>query len=96
MKALQVKKSEYSDKEDCMERFLQANADYGVDTLLKVVGVLRRKEIGVIDVKMSTPRESLYSMLEIHLDQNTDLMLNKAMAHLEKIVGLRDVRIEEA
>ncbi|MBN2795966.1 MAG: hypothetical protein JXR88_11210 [Clostridia bacterium] len=79
-----------------MERFLQANADYGVDTLLKVVGVLRRKEIGVIDVKMSTPRESLYSMLEIHLDQNTDLMLNKAMAHLEKIVGLRDVRIEEA
>ncbi len=79
-----------------MERFLQANADHGVDTLLKVVGVLRRKEFGVSDVKMTSPKESIYSKLEIHLDQNNDQMLNKALAHLEKIVGLRDVRIEEA
>lgn len=79
-----------------MERFLQANADHGVDTLLKVVGVLRRKEFGVSDVKMTSPKESIYSKLEIHLDQNTDQVLNKALAHLEKIVGLRDVRIEEA
>lgn len=79
-----------------MERFLQANADHGVDTLLKVVGVLRRKEFGVSDVKMTSPKESIYSKLEIHLDQNTDQVLNKALAHLEKIVGLRDVSIEEA
>jgi len=38
-----------------MEKFLQAKADHGVDTLLKVVGVLRRKEFTVSDVKMSSP-----------------------------------------
>lgn len=79
-----------------MERYLQANADHGVDTLLKVVGVLRRKEIGVTDVKMTSPPESIYSHLEIHLDQCTDMVLDRAVAHLEKIIGLRDVRIGEA
>jgi acetolactate synthase-1/3 small subunit len=79
-----------------MERFLQAQADYGVDTLLKVVGVLRRKEIGVTDVKMTSLPESVYSRLEIHLNENSDLMMDKAIGHLEKIIGLRDVRIGEA
>jgi acetolactate synthase-1/3 small subunit len=75
-----------------MERFLQAKADYGVDTLLKVVGVLRRKEFSVNDVKMTSPPNAC-SQLEIRLDSNNDF--NRAMAHLEKIVGLRDIRLME-
>lgn len=78
-----------------MDKFLQANADYGVDTLLKVVGVLRRKEFLVSDVKMTSPSESKSSKLEIRLENSTDINFDRAMAHLEKIIGLRDVMIRE-
>lgn len=77
-----------------MERFLQAKAEHGVDTLLKVVGVLRRKEFSVSDVKMTSPPNAC-SMLEIRLQDSNDLIFNRAMAHLEKIVGIRDVAIME-
>jgi len=78
-----------------MEKFLQANADHGVDTLLKVVGVLRRKEFLVRDVKMTSPPQERCSKLEIRLEQKTDLTFDRAIAHLEKIIGLRDLRIRE-
>lgn len=87
---------EYSDKEEVMmEKFLQANADYGVDTLLKVVGVLRRKEFVVSDVKMTSPSESKSSKLEIRLGDETENNFDRAIAHLEKIIGLRDVMVKE-
>lgn len=78
-----------------MKRFLQANADAGVDTLLKVVGVLRRRAIGVTDVKMTSLDEGLYSALEIYLDASSELVIDRAAAHLGKIIGLSDIRIGE-
>jgi len=77
-----------------MEKFLQAKADHGVDTLLKVVGVLRRKEFTVSDVKMSSPPNAC-SKLEIRLGDSSELSFSRAMAHLEKIVGIRDVELME-
>lgn len=76
-----------------MERFLQANADHGVDTLLKVVGVLRRKSFSVKDVKMTSSQK--YAQLEIWLNPNNALEFDRAKAHMEKIIGLRDVEIME-
>jgi len=77
-----------------MEKFLQAKADHGVDSLLKVVGVLRRKEFSVCDVKMTSPPNAC-SRLEIRLEDASDFSFNRAMAHLEKIVGIRDVEVME-
>lgn len=77
-----------------MERFLQAKADHGVDTLLKVIGVLRRKEFMVSDVKMTSPPNAC-SHLEIRLGDASDMNFNRAAAHLEKIVGIRDVTLME-
>jgi|LGVE01.1.fsa_nt_gb acetolactate synthase-1/3 small subunit len=77
-----------------MEKFLQAKADHGVDTLLKVVGVLRRKEFMVSDVKMSSPPNAC-SHLEIRLENASEFSFDRAMAHLEKIVGIRDVEVME-
>lgn len=78
-----------------MERYLEAKADHGVDTLLKVVGVLRRKEFMVKDVKMSSPKESRFSELEIHLLQEAENTMELAKAHLEKVIGLRDIVLKE-
>lgn len=77
-----------------MERFLKAKADHGVDTLLKVVGVLRRKEFMVSDVKMTSPPNAC-SHLEIRLENTSELSCNRAVAHLEKIVGVRDIVLME-
>ena len=77
-----------------MERFLQAKADHGVDTLLKVVGVLRRKEFMVSDVKMTSPPNAC-SQLEIRLGDATEVSCTRAVAHLEKIVGIRDIVMME-
>jgi acetolactate synthase-1/3 small subunit len=78
-----------------MDRFLHAQADHGVDTLLKVVGVLRRKEFSVKDVKMTSPTSSKYSRLEIRLHDASNQLVTKAAMHLEKIIGLRDIEIRE-
>lgn len=78
-----------------MERYLEAKADHGVDTLLKVVGVLRRKEFMVKDVKMSSSVESRFSELIIHLNQETENTMELAKAHLEKVIGLRDIVLKE-
>lgn len=78
-----------------MDKYLLANADHGVDTLLKAVGVLRRKAIKIHDVKMTSVPEQVYAQLEIHLEQTTDHAYMQALAQLNKIVGLRDVQIRE-
>ncbi len=78
-----------------MERCLHAKVDNGVDTLLKVVGVLRRKEFAVSDVEMKSLSKSKHSNILIKLHDATDKNVFKAVAHLEKIVGVNDIRILE-
>ena len=78
-----------------MERCLHAKVDNGVDTLLKVVGVLRRKEFTVSDVTMTSLTESKFSDVLIKLDGSTDKIFSRAMEHLEKIIGVTDIQILE-
>lgn len=78
-----------------MEKCLHAKVDNGVDTLLKVVGVLRRKEFDVSDITMTSLSESKSSNLLIRLGSSTDKTMSKAMEHLEKIIGVSDIRILE-
>lgn len=78
-----------------MEKCLHAKVDNGVDTLLKVIGVLRRKEFDVSDITMTSLSESKSSNLLIRLGSSTDKTMSKAMEHLEKIIGVSDIRILE-
>lgn len=78
-----------------MEKCLHAKVDNGVDTLLKVVGVLRRKEFDVSDITMTSLSESKSSNLLIRLGGSTDKTMSKAMEHLEKIIGVSDIQILE-
>lgn len=78
-----------------MERCLNARVDNGVDTLLKVVGVLRRKEFDVSDVSMTSLSESKSSNLLIRLGGQTEKTFFRAKEHLEKIVGVSEIVILE-
>lgn len=78
-----------------MVRCLNARVDNGVDTLLKVVGVLRRKEFDVSDVSMTSLSESNSANLLIRLGEQTEKNFSRAKDHLEKIIGVSEIQILE-
>lgn len=78
-----------------MKRCLNAKLENGVDTLLKVVGVLRRKEFAVSDVIMTSLSESNSSNLVIRLDGQSEKKFSRAIEHLEKIIGVSEIEIIE-
>ena len=66
-----------------------------VDTLLKVVGVLRRKEFDISDVSMTSHLKLNNSNLLIKLNNSAENDFYKAKAYLEKIIGIEDIKIIE-
>lgn len=66
-----------------------------IDTLLKVVGVLRRKEFDISDVFMTSHLKLNTSNLLIKLNNSEENDFYKAKAYLEKIIGIEDIKIIE-
>lgn len=67
-----------------------AQLDDGVDTLLRVVGVLRRKNFDIQDVRWTDSRH-----LEIAIEAKVGCGAKEAKQQMEKLVGLRSVVVRE-
>ena len=78
-----------------MERMICATVENGVESLLRVVGTLRRKEYEVQDVSMRFLEQDNYSEIIIKLLENKKLNVDGAMNQMKKIVSVLDVNLIE-
>ena len=78
-----------------MERMICATVENGVESLLRVVGTLRRKEYDIQDVSMRFLEQDNYSEIVIKLLENKKLNVDGAMNQMKKIVSVLDVNLIE-
>lgn len=75
-----------------MRTQVSARLDDGVNTMLRVVGTLRRKEFGILNVEMRDIKDKAESELTITLDGDDDQTL-RAMNQMEKVYGVKNIRM---
>lgn len=75
-----------------MRTQVSARLDDGVNTMLRVVGTLRRKEFGILNVEMRDIKDKAESELTITLDGDGDQTL-RAMNQMEKVYGVKNIRM---
>lgn len=75
-----------------MRTQVTAKLDDGVNTMLRVVGTLRRKEFGILDVEMKDLEDRAGSELTITLDGDGNLT-KRAMNQMEKVYGVNNIRM---
>lgn len=76
-----------------MEKKVVCQIENGVDSLMRVVGLLKRKQFDIKDVNMTNNDNTGYSLLEITLIENLRLSALNALHQLEKIEDANNIRI---
>ena len=75
-----------------MRTQVTAKLDDGVNTMLRVVGTLRRKEFTVVNVEMKDFTDKAGSELTITLKGDDDLT-KRAMNQMEKVYGVNNIKM---
>jgi len=75
-----------------MLKKIYASTDYGIDSLVRVVGTLRRKEFDIVGVSMDSISEET-SELCITLREHAKLNAEYAKYQLEKIIDIENIQI---
>ncbi|SKC50838.1 ACT domain-containing protein [Maledivibacter halophilus] len=75
-----------------MEKKLLCRVDSGLETLIRVVGLLKRKRFNVKGVNMEEISNSSFSNLEIVLKDELNFGIEQAINQMEKLVNVYDVR----
>lgn len=76
-----------------MEKKVVCQIENGIDSLMRVVGLLKRKQFDIKKVNMINNENTGYSLLEITLLENIRLSAMNAMHQLEKIEDANNIRI---
>ncbi|WP_432665978.1 ACT domain-containing protein [Wukongibacter baidiensis] len=74
-----------------MEKKVLCRVDSGLETLVRVVGLLKRKRFEVRSVNMEEIKNSNFSNLEIILKDEFNLGFEQAIKQMEKLVSVHDV-----
>ncbi len=75
-----------------MRTQVTAKLDDGVNTMLRVVGTLRRKEFGILDLELKELEDRAQSELTITLSGDGELT-RRAMYQMEKVYGVNNIRM---
>jgi len=75
-----------------MRTQVTAKLEDGVNTMLRVVGTLRRKEFGILDVEMKDLDDRAGSELTITLNGDGDQTL-RAVHQMEKVYGVKNIKM---
>jgi len=78
-----------------MEKRICATVENGVESLLRVVGTLRRKEYAIQDVRLRNLGQTDNAEIIIELLENKNLNATNAMNQMKKIVSVLDVNVLE-
>jgi len=73
-----------------MERMLSVKVDSGMESLLRVVGVLRRKEFSITNLKMDLSDCGASSLL-ITINDGERHGFVQAVKHMEKLVDVSEI-----
>lgn len=76
-----------------MDHKIAAKVSDGMESLIRVMGVLRRKEFCVTDVTLNKLDDSEYSDLFITLAGNSQSAAKEAANLMEKIISVNDIKI---
>ncbi|KDR96043.1 acetolactate synthase, small subunit [Peptoclostridium litorale DSM 5388] len=73
-----------------MDRMLSVKVESGMESLLRVVGVLRRKEFSIKNLQMDFS-DCGTSSLFITINDGERLGVNQAIKHMEKLVDVFEI-----
>ncbi len=76
-----------------MDHKISAKVSDGMESLIRVMGVLRRKEFLVTDVSFNQLDNSEYSDLCITLGSGTTAVVEQAANLMGKIISVNDIKI---
>lgn len=75
-----------------MEKKLLCRVDSGLETLIRVVGLLKRKRFDVKGVNMKEINNSSFSNLEITLNDELNFGIEQAINQMEKLLNVHEVK----
>lgn len=75
-----------------LEKKLSCRVDNGLEALIRVVGLLKRKRFDIRSVNMEEIENSQYSNLEITIWDELNLGVNQAISQMEKLVNVHEIR----
>lgn len=75
-----------------MEKKVLCRVDSGLETLMRVVGLLKRKRFDIKSVNMEEIKNSRFSNLEIILTDEFNLGFEQAINQMEKLVNVHDIK----
>ncbi|WP_026895298.1 ACT domain-containing protein [Clostridiisalibacter paucivorans] len=75
-----------------MDKKVCVRVDNGLDVLMRVVGVLKRKRFQVKGVNMENLEDANFANLTIILEENMELTAEKCINQMKKLVNVYDAR----
>lgn len=75
-----------------MEKKVLCRVDSGLETLVRVVGLLKRKRFEIRSVNMEEIKNSSFANLEITLKDEFNLGFEQAINQMEKLVSVHDIK----
>ncbi|SHJ62099.1 ACT domain-containing protein [Paramaledivibacter caminithermalis] len=75
-----------------MDKKLLCRVDSGLEALIRVVGLLKRKRFDIRSVNLEEIENSQYSNLEITLKDGLEHGIKQAINQMEKLVNVYDIR----
>ncbi|WP_432402348.1 ACT domain-containing protein [Wukongibacter sp. M2B1] len=75
-----------------MEKKVLCRVDSGLETLVRVVGLLKRKRFEIRSVNMEEIKDSSFANLEITLKDEFNLGFDQAINQMEKLVSVHDIK----
>lgn len=74
-----------------MNNRVHARVDNGVEVLLRVVGLLKRKRFNIKSINMEEIKDSHYSNLVITFEDDLNNSVTRAISQMEKLVDVHEV-----
>lgn len=76
-----------------MKKVLNAEIDAGIDSLMRIIGTLRRKDFNIVEVELRNSPDSGKTSVAITLEERVDEEATSARNYMEKIFGVRNITI---
>ncbi|MCJ7688265.1 MAG: hypothetical protein MUO60_02925 [Clostridiaceae bacterium] len=75
-----------------MYKTISAKVENGIDTLVRVTNILKRKEFQIRGLVMTEGEFGEYSNLKITIEEGSKLGIEQAMMQLRKIINVHEIK----
>ncbi|MGH4119762.1 ACT domain-containing protein [Clostridium sp.] len=75
-----------------MYKTISAKVENGIDALVRVTNILKRKEFQIRGLVMTEGEFGEYSNLKITIEEGSNLGIEQAMMQLRKIINVHEIK----